>query len=67
MCMMEERLTIHQCFLLCFIKKDAHIAIVPGDGFGLEGYFRMSFALSKEILIEACHRLEKSVNKLTNN
>ncbi|PLP96778.1 pyridoxal phosphate-dependent aminotransferase [Cupriavidus pauculus] len=37
----------------------AHVAAVPGSAFGLEGYFRISFATSDERLAEACKRIKE--------
>jgi aspartate aminotransferase len=36
---------------------EAHVATVPGSGFGIEGYLRLSFATATESLIEALDRL----------
>ncbi|HWN81240.1 MAG TPA: aminotransferase class I/II-fold pyridoxal phosphate-dependent enzyme, partial [Candidatus Udaeobacter sp.] len=35
----------------------AHIATVPGSGFGVEGYLRLSFATAAESLLQALDRL----------
>lgn len=37
---------------------DLHLATVPGEGFGVPGYLRMSFAASLETIEEALRRLE---------
>ena len=36
---------------------DAHVATVPGSGFGVEGYLRLSFATAPETLLAALDRL----------
>jgi aspartate aminotransferase len=36
---------------------DAHVATVPGSGFGVEGYLRLSFATASETLLLALDRL----------
>jgi aspartate/methionine/tyrosine aminotransferase len=43
---------------------EAHIAVVPGNAFGAEGYIRMSYATSMENLKEAVIRLKKALAKL---
>lgn len=40
-----------------FLEK-AYIAIVPGSAFGMEGFFRISYATNEENLIEACERIK---------
>jgi aspartate aminotransferase len=43
----------------------AEVAAVPGAAFGLEPYFRVSYATSLELLKEAMSRIEKAVLSLT--
>lgn len=43
---------------------DAHIAVVPGNAFGAEGYLRISYATSMENLKEAVIRLKRALAKL---
>jgi len=43
---------------------EAHIAVVPGNAFGAEGYLRISYATSMENLYEAVIRLKKALAKL---
>ena len=40
------------------------VAVVPGSAFGLEGYFRISYALSKDVLFDACSRIIEACQKL---
>lgn len=47
-----------------YLLESANVAIVPGIAFGLEGYFRISYATSKELLEEACNRIKKAVSEL---
>ncbi len=42
-----------------YLLEKALVAIVPGSAFGTEGYFRLSFATSDEVLKEAMDRIEK--------
>ena len=51
--------------LATYFLEDANVAIVPGVAFGLEGYFRISYATSEELLTKACYRIAESVNKMT--
>jgi aspartate/methionine/tyrosine aminotransferase len=37
--------------------EDAKVAVVPGEAFGAPGYFRMSYALGDEDLVEGVRRL----------
>jgi aspartate/methionine/tyrosine aminotransferase len=43
---------------------EAHIAVVPGNAFGAEGYLRISYATSMENLKEAVIRLKRALAKL---
>jgi aspartate aminotransferase len=43
---------------------EAHIATVPGNAFGAEGYIRISYATSLENLQEAAVRLKRTLAKL---
>jgi aspartate aminotransferase len=45
------------------ILNEAGVALVPGSAFGAEGYMRLSFATSMEILDDALDRLEKLLGK----
>jgi aspartate aminotransferase len=47
-----------------YLLESANVAIVPGIAFGLDGYFRISYATSKELLEEACSRIAKAVKEL---
>jgi len=44
------------------LLNDAEVALVPGSAFGAEGYIRLSFATSLEILEEALSRIHKAVS-----
>jgi aspartate/methionine/tyrosine aminotransferase len=39
------------------ILEQAKVAVVPGDGFGAPGYFRFSYALSDEDIVEGVTRI----------
>jgi len=46
------------------LLEDAKIAVVPGSGFYKNGYIRISFATSMQMLEKAADRLEKFVGEL---
>ncbi len=50
--------------LALYLLEKAHVAVVPGIGFGQEGYLRLSYAASMEQLATACDRIEKALNEL---
>ena len=43
------------------LLEDIHIAVIPGEGFGMPGHIRFSYALSDDDLAEGMLRLEKWV------
>ncbi len=45
------------------ILDEANVAIIPGDGFGAEGYIRLSFATSKERIAEGIKRIKEWMSK----
>ncbi|WP_395476813.1 pyridoxal phosphate-dependent aminotransferase [Rickettsia endosymbiont of Pantilius tunicatus] len=47
-----------------YLLEEAKVAVVPGIAFGLEGYFRISYATSMEELEEACLRIERACNSI---
>ena len=47
-----------------WLLEDAKVAAVPGVAFGLEPFFRVSYATSYEILEEALNNIKDSVNSL---
>lgn len=50
--------------LCMYLLEDAHVAIVTGDAFGSPECVRISYAASKEQLIEAVNRIKTSLQKL---
>ena len=46
------------------LLEHAGVAVVQGSAFGLEGYFRISYATSDENLKNACFRMRDFLNKL---
>ncbi|MBN8828410.1 MAG: pyridoxal phosphate-dependent aminotransferase [Sphingobacteriia bacterium] len=47
-----------------YFLEEANVAVVPGIAFGMDGYFRISYATSEEILKEACNRINNACEKL---
>jgi aspartate aminotransferase len=41
------------------------VAIVPGPGFGLSPYFRLSYAIATDALKDACQRITRACEKVT--
>lgn len=48
-----------------YLLEDALVAVVLGIAFGAEGFFRISYATSDEILEKACQRIAQACEKLT--
>ena len=48
-----------------WLLESAEVAAVPGVAFGLEPYFRVSYATSLDVLKEAMNRIEKAVLTLS--
>jgi aspartate aminotransferase len=46
------------------LLEDAGVAVVQGSAFGLEGYFRISYATSDELLSSACNRISEFCSEL---
>lgn len=47
-----------------YLLEEMELATVPGTGFGLEGFIRLSFANPLNLLEMACDRLEKGLKAL---
>ena len=45
------------------LLEEARVALVPGKAFGMEGYLRLSYAVSEEVLAEAANRLVAYLQK----
>lgn len=50
--------------LAYYLLEDAHVALVPGDGFGAPNGLRLSYAASMENLAEAADRIEAALKAL---
>jgi len=44
-----------------YLLEQGHIAVVPGQAFGAEGYIRISFATSMENIVEGIKRLKEAL------
>jgi len=51
--------------LAYYLMKQAHVAVVPGDAFGMEGYLRLSYAASMDRIDEAISRIAEALAELT--
>lgn len=47
-----------------YFLEDAQVAVVPGIAFGMDGYFRISYAMSLKDLEDGCLRIKSSCAKL---
>lgn len=47
-----------------FLLEEAKVAVVPGSAFGLDGFFRISFATASERLEAACGQIQKACGQL---
>jgi aspartate aminotransferase len=48
-----------------YLLEEVGVAGVQGSAFGLEGYFRISYATSDAILEDACQRIKNACSKLS--
>ena len=46
------------------LLEHAGVAVVQGSAFGMEGYFRISYATSDEALDRACSKIEDFTKKI---
>jgi len=47
-----------------YLLEEAKVVVVPGSAFGAEGYFRLSYATSEEVIIEAVKRINSALIKI---
>jgi aspartate aminotransferase len=47
-----------------YLLEDAKVAVVMGSAFGLDGFFRISYATSEAALVKACDRIEAALTML---
>lgn len=53
--------------VVSWLLEEYHLATVPGEAFGLSPYFRVYFAITDEMIDEACARLQKACAALQGN
>lgn len=46
------------------LLQEENVAVIPGSGFGLDNYIRLSYATSKEIIEKGIDRISNFLNKL---
>jgi aspartate aminotransferase len=57
--------SINSCVDFCdYLMDEVRVAVVPGSAFGAEGFFRISYATSLDLLEEAMNKIEEAVSKL---
>ena len=61
----NEKILNNDTEIVEWLLESAEVAAVPGVAFGLEPYFRVSYATSLEVLKEAMNRIEKAVLTLS--
>lgn len=47
-----------------YLLEQAHVAVVPSIAFGIEGYYRISYATSMELLQKGCQRILNACSNL---
>jgi aspartate aminotransferase len=47
-----------------YLLDTAGVAVVPGEAFGMNGFFRLSYATSEENLVNACERITEACREL---
>ena len=47
-----------------YLLENEGVAVVHGEAFGLSPFFRLSYATSEKILIDACDRINRACKKL---
>ena len=58
--------TLSDSYAVCeYLLEDALVAAVAGSAFGMDGYFRISYATSDALLKDACARIKAACAKLS--
>ena len=58
--------TLKDSYDVCeYLLDEALVAAVAGSAFGMDGYFRISYATSEKLLTEACTRIKTACAKLS--
>ncbi|MCS7281376.1 MAG: pyridoxal phosphate-dependent aminotransferase [Desulfobacterota bacterium] len=61
----KERVIDSSTTLTQMLLEDYHVAVVPGIEFGKEGYLRLSFATSMDVIQKGIERIQKAVEALS--
>ncbi len=60
----EGKVITNSTDFAAYLLDTALVAVVMGEAFGLDGYFRISYATSEKALTDACARIAKAVEAL---
>ena len=47
-----------------YLLDEARVAVVPGSGFGADGYIRLSYATSEANIVKGLDRMAEAIRKL---
>jgi len=50
--------------LSAYLLEEARVAVVPGSGFGADRYIRLSYATSREQILQGLERMDAAIRKL---
>ncbi|MBI3802839.1 MAG: pyridoxal phosphate-dependent aminotransferase [Nitrospirae bacterium] len=51
--------------LASFLLEEGGVSTIPGEAFGADGYLRLSYAVSKEVINEGLKKIKSAVSKLS--
>ncbi len=60
----EGKMIINDNDFCQYLLSEAKVVVVPGSAFGLNGHFRLSYAVSNETIVEAVKRVKDACSKL---
>lgn len=55
----------HSTDLATFLLEEGGISTIPGEAFGIDGYLRLSYAVSRDVLNEGLQKLKDAILKLS--
>jgi len=61
----EGKLIENSIDFSAYLLESVGVAGVQGSAFGLEGFFRISYATSDKIIVDACERIKQACEKLS--
>ncbi|MDR3325727.1 MAG: pyridoxal phosphate-dependent aminotransferase [Rhodospirillaceae bacterium] len=62
---LDNKIITNDSDFVTFLLESESVALVHGEVFGLSPYFRISYATSTEVLIEACKRIQRFCARLS--